>query len=168
MSQKKATIIPPHPLAVQVGEVLRDRGLTLGLAESCTGGLIGSLITDVAGSSDYFMGSAVTYSNEAKEGVLGVRHETLAAHGAVSAETAAEMAQGARRVFGTSVAASVTGIAGPGGGTATKPTGLVYIHVSAPGIEQGERHVFPADRIGNKRLAAEAVLRLLVRALEGA
>lgn len=165
MMDRKDQPVAPHPLAVEVGELLRRRGLTLGLAESCTGGLIGSLITDVAGSSDYFMGSAVTYSNEAKEGVLGVQHATLVAHGAVSAETAEEMAQGARRVFGTSVGASVTGIAGPGGGTATKPTGLIYIHVSAPGTEQGERHVFPADRIGNKRLAAEAVLRLLLRYL---
>jgi PncC family amidohydrolase len=160
--------VAPHPLAVEVGHLLRRRGLTLGLAESCTGGLIGSLITDVAGSSDYFMGSAVTYSNEAKEGVLGVQHATLVAYGAVSAETAEEMAAGARRIFGTSVGASVTGIAGPGGGTATKPAGLTYIHFSAPGAEQGERHVFPADRIGNKRLAAEAVLRLLLRCLEGA
>ena len=112
------------------------------------------------------MGSAGTYSNEAKEGVLGVRHETLVAHGAVSAETAEEMAQGARRVFGTPVGASVTGIAGPGGGTPTKPTGLTYIHLSAPGTERGERHVFPADRIENKRLAAEAVLRLLLRYLQ--
>ncbi len=113
---RKDQPVAPHPLAVEVGDLLRRRGLTLGLAESCTGGLIGSLITDVAGSSDYFMGSAVTYSNEAKEGVLGVQHATLVAHGAVSAETAEEMARGARRVFGTSVGASVTGIAGPGGG----------------------------------------------------
>lgn len=157
-----------YPLAAEVGERLRGRGLTLGLAESCTGGLIGSLITDVAGSSDYFMGSAVTYSNEAKERVLRVRHATLVEHGAVSAQTAEEMARGARRVFGTAVGASVTGIAGPGGGTAAKPTGLTYIHLSAPAAELGERHIFPADRIGNKRLAAEAVLRLLLRYLEEA
>ncbi len=85
----------PHPLAVELGRMLSARGLTLALAESCTGGLIGSLITDVAGSSDYFLGSAVTYAYSAKEDILGVRHETLLAHGAVSAATAAEMAQGA-------------------------------------------------------------------------
>ncbi len=155
----------PHPLAVELGALLRARGLTLALAESCTGGLIGNLITDVAGSSDYFLGSAVTYANSAKEGLLGVRHETLAAHGAVSAETAAEMAQGARRIYGADVAASVTGIAGPGGDTPDKPAGLTYIHLSAADAEIGERHVWPLDRLGNKRLSAEAVLGLVMHYL---
>ncbi len=95
----------PHPLAVELGHRLQECGLTLALAESCTGGLIGNLITDVPGSSDYFLGSAVTYAYSAKENLLGVRHETLLAHGAVSAETAAEMAQGARRIFGADIAA---------------------------------------------------------------
>lgn len=152
----------PHPLAVQLGELLRARGLTLALAESCTGGLIGSLITDVSGSSDYFLGSAVCYANSAKAGILGVRHETLLAHGAVSAQTAAEMAEGARRIFGADIAASVTGIAGPGGGTPDKPTGLTYIHLSATAAEIGQRHVWSADRMGNKLLSAEAVLRLVM------
>ena len=160
---------PPtaHPLAVALGERLRGRGLTLALAESCTGGLIGSLITDVAGSSDYFLGSAVTYANSAKAGLLGVREETLATVGAVSAETAAQMAQGARRVYGADIAAAVTGIAGPGGGTPEKPTGLTYIHLSAADAEIGECHVWERDRMGNKRLSAEAVLRLIVRYARG-
>ncbi len=145
---------------------LRARGLTLALAESCTGGLIGDLITDVPGSSDYFLGSAVTYAYSAKENILGVRHETLLAHGAVSAETAAEMAQGARRIFGADIAASVTGIAGPGGGMPGKPVGLVHIHLSASDAEIGERHVWDSDRAGNKRLSAEAVLRLVIRYVE--
>jgi PncC family amidohydrolase len=162
---RPTTAQQPHPLAAELGRLLSARGLTLALAESCTGGLIGSLITDVAGSSDYFLGSAVTYTNSAKEHILGVRHETLLAHGAVSAETAAEMAQGARRIFGADIAASVTGIAGPGGGMPGKPVGLVHIHLSAADAEIGERHVWDADRMGNKLLSAEAVLRLVVRYL---
>lgn len=157
----------PHPLAVALGDLLRARGLTLALAESCTGGLIGSLITDVAGSSDYFLGSAVCYANSAKERILGVARETLLAHGAVSAETATEMAQGARRIYAADIAASVTGIAGPGGGTPEKPTGLVHIHLSAVDAEIGQRCVWEADRMGNKQLSAEAVLRLVMGYVEG-
>lgn len=155
-----------HPLAKEVGRLLLERRLTLALAESCTGGLAGSLITDVPGSSDYFLGSAVTYAYSAKEGVLGVRHETLTVHGAVSFETAAEMAQGARKLFGSDIAVSVTGIAGPGGATPQKPVGLIYAHLSAADAEIGERHVWQADRVGNKLLSAEAVLRMVVRYLE--
>ena len=155
----------PNPLTIELGRLLNARGLTLALAESCTGGLIGSLITDMTGSSDYFLGSAVTYANGAKEDILGVQHETLLAHGAVSAETAAEMAQGARRIFGAAIAASVTGIAGPGGGIPGKPVGLVHIHLSASDAEIGERHVWDANRMGNKLLSAEAVLRLVMRYL---
>ncbi len=151
-----------HPLAIALGERLRARGLTLALAESCTGGLIGSLITDVAGSSDYFLGSAVTYANSAKTGLLGVPEQTLATVGAVSAETAAQMAQGARRIYRADIAAAVTGIAGPGGGTPEKPTGLTYIHLSAADAEIGQRHDWGSDRMGNKRLSAEAVLRLVL------
>jgi len=109
----------------------------------------------------------VTYSDNAKQKLLGVRAATLAAHGAVSAETAAEMAQGARRLYGADIAASVTGIAGPTGATPGKPVGLVYIHLSAEGAEWGERHQWDSDRIGNKVLAAEAVFRLLLRCLAG-
>jgi PncC family amidohydrolase len=155
-----------HPLAVRLGELLRARGWTIGLAESCSGGLIASLITDVAGSSDYFIGSAVTYANEAKAGLLGVQQATLDERGAVSAETATEMAQGAQRIFGTNIGASVTGIAGPTGATPTKPVGLTYIHVIGPNGSRGERHLFGSNRMGNKLLAAEAVLRLVIRYLE--
>ncbi len=154
-------------LAVEIGRLLSARGLTLALAESCTGGLIGDRITDVPGSSSYFLGSAVCYAYSAKEHILGVGHDTLLAHGAVSAETAAEMAQGARRIFGADIAVSVTGIAGPGGGLPNKPVGLVHIHLSAAGAEIGERHVWNSDRVGNKRLSAEAVLRLVLRYLTG-
>jgi PncC family amidohydrolase len=154
-------------LAQAAGQLLGARGLTLALAESCTGGLIGHLVTDVPGSSGYFLGSAVCYAYSAKEQILGVQHETLLMHGAVSAETAAEMAQGARRLFGADVAVSVTGIAGPGGGLLNKPVGLVHIHLSAADVEIGERYVWGADRAGNKRLSAEAVLRLVIRYVEG-
>lgn len=154
-------------LAQAAGQLLAARGLTLALAESCTGGLIGHLVTDVPGSSGYFLGSAVCYAYSAKEQILGVQHETLLTHGAVSAETAAEMAQGARRLFGADIAVSVTGIAGPGGGLPNKPVGLVHIHLSAADAEIGERHVWSADRAGNKRLSAEAVLRLVIRYVEG-
>lgn len=155
----------PHPLALQVHERLVDSGLTLAFAESCTGGLIADLVTDISGSSAYLLGSAVTYANSAKQGIVGVRSETLAAHGAVSAETAAEMAQGARRAYGSDIAASVTGIAGPTGATPGKPVGLVYIHLSAEGAEWGERYVWDGDRLANKALSAEAVLRLVLRYL---
>lgn len=149
-------------LAAEVGDLLRGTPLTLALAESCTGGLVSSLITDVAGSSEYFLGGAVCYANRAKEAILGVRPETLQAHGAVSAETAAEMAQGARRLFGADLGLAVTGIAGPGGGSAEKPVGLVYIHLSAPRAEIGQHFIWHSDRVGNKRLSAEAALKLLV------
>jgi len=150
-------------LAAEVGQLLTASGLTLALAESCTGGLTGHLITDVPGSSSYFLGSAVCYAYSAKESVLGVRHETLEAHGAVSAECAQEMAQGARRLFGADIAVSVTGIAGPGGGLPNKPVGLVHIHLSAPDAEIAKRHVWNADRASNKALSAEAVLGLVAR-----
>lgn len=154
-----------EPLEVSVGKLLTARGLTLALAESCTGGLIGSLITDVPGSSAYFLGSAVTYAYSAKEVVLGVQHETLAKYGAVSAETAREMAQGARRLFGADIAVAVTGIAGPTGGLPHKPVGLVYLHLSAEDAEIGERHIWDGDRLENKRRSAEAALALILRYL---
>lgn len=113
-------------LAFELG--LRHK--TMCCAESCTGGLIGAAMTDMAGSSEYFLGSAVTYSNEAKMKLLGVRKQTLADHGAVSEETASEMALGAAALFGADYSVAVTGIAGPGGETPTKPVGLVYIAVS--------------------------------------
>jgi nicotinamide-nucleotide amidase len=109
-------------LEVMIGQLLQKHRLTLATAESCTGGLIGHRLTDVPGSSDYFLGGIIAYSNEIKERLLGVQLETLQAHGAVSAETAIEMAR-ASRVLGADVAVSVTGIAGPGGGTADKPSG---------------------------------------------
>lgn len=118
-------------LAGTVVELLRQKHKTLATAESCTGGMIGQAITDIPGASEVYGFGFITYANEAKEKILGVRHETLAAHGAVSPETAAEMAAGAKRVSGADVAVAVTGIAGPGGGTPEKPVGLVYVGVAS-------------------------------------
>ena len=117
-------------------ELCRDQGLTLGTAESCTGGLVAGRLTSVPGSSDVVRGGIVAYDNGIKEALLGVPPELLAEHGAVSAEVAAAMATGARERLGVDVAVSVTGIAGPGGGTPEKPVGLVFFHASGPMGEQ--------------------------------
>jgi PncC family amidohydrolase len=154
-------------LEEKVGRLLVQRGLTLALAESCTGGLIGHRITDVPGSSDYFIGSVVAYAYQVKERVLGVRHETLYEHGAVSEQVALEMACGARRLLATDVALAVTGVAGPGGGTPEKPVGLVYVALSARDAERCQQHVWPFDRAGNKAASANAALTLLLEYLEG-
>ena len=157
-------------LEVRVGRLLTARGWTISAAESCTGGLIMSRLTDISGSSAYVLGGAVTYSNEAKMALVKVKAETLAQWGAVSEQTAAEMAAGARQLFGTQVALSVTGIAGPGGGTATKPVGLTYIGLSAEGLAESRviRRVWEGDRVENKRSSADAALGLLIDYLEEA
>lgn len=146
-------------LEMTVGRLLLKQRLTLATAESCTGGLIGHRLTEVPGSSEYFRGGIIAYSNDIKERLLGVSHATLEAHGAVSAETAVEMARGARCVLGTDIAVSVTGIAGPGGGTVDKPIGLTYIAVTAANYERVERFVWDQDRSANKRASSEAALQ---------
>ncbi len=154
-------------LARKVGQRLAAAKLTIAAAESCTGGLIGHLITENAGCSDYFMGSAVVYSYAAKEGVLGVDHATLLAEGAVSDAVARQMAQGSRRLFDTDVALAVTGIAGPGGGLPNKPVGTVYIAINARDDYTDSRHFcWDADRTGNKLLSAQAALELALAYLE--
>lgn len=156
-----------EPLEAVVGRLLRERGLKLAVAESCTGGLISHRITDVPGSSDYYPGSVTAYANEVKEALLGVRHDTLCRHGAVSEETAREMAEGVRRVLGADLGLAVTGVAGPTGGTPEKPVGLVYIALATPDGEWVERHVWKGDRWANKAASAEAALDLVRRYLEG-
>ncbi|MFL7807943.1 MAG: CinA family protein [Anaerolineae bacterium] len=153
--------------AETVGQLLGAHGQTLSTAESCTGGLIGDAITDIPGSSDYYRGGVIAYANEAKQNVLGVRPGTLAVLGAVSEETALQMARGARRLFGTDYALSVTGIAGPGGGTRQKPVGLVYIALVGPNVERAERHVWEGDRRANKRASARRALQMLIEHLRG-
>lgn len=149
------------------GGLLVEQGLTLATAESCTGGLVGHRITNVPGSSAYYLGGCVAYANEAKEALLGVGRETLSTYGAVSEETAQEMARRVRQRLGTDVGLSVTGIAGPTGGTREKPVGLVYVALSAADEEWCERHVWQGDRASNKEQSAEAALRLLVEYLRG-
>lgn len=156
-----------RPLEIVVGRLLKEKGLTLAVAESCTGGLVGHRITDVPGSSDYYRGSVVAYASDVKEKVLGVRPETLLDHGAVSEATAREMARRVRRLIDAELGVSATGIAGPSGGTAEKPVGLVYISLVAPDGEWVERHVWDGDRWENKTRTAEAVLDVMRRYLEG-
>ncbi len=148
-------------LARTVGDVLRARGWTLAVAESCTGGLLGHLITDVAGSSDYFVGGVIAYSNAAKQELLGVRTATLAQYGAVSEPAAREMAARARHLLRADVALAVTGIAGPGGGTLEKPVGLVYIALDAADRRECRRYVWDGDRTTNKLQSARAALTIL-------
>ncbi|MXZ25955.1 MAG: CinA family protein [Caldilineaceae bacterium SB0665_bin_21] len=149
-------------LAARVVTAYGVQGLTCATAESCTGGLVGHLLTEIAGSSASFMGAAVTYSYEAKEKVLGVDAGLLEAKGAVSAEVAAAMAAGARELYEVDVAVAITGVAGPGGGTPDKPVGLVHLHLSgADGCEEGRRKVWPSDRRGNKELSAREALTML-------
>ncbi len=163
MTNHAPTLAQLRELSAELGRHLDEHHLTIALAESCTGGMIASVLTDIAGSSHYVMGGVVSYSNFAKMHVLGVRPETLDAHGAVSAETAQEMARGARALLQTDLAVSVTGIAGPGGGTPEKPVGLVYLHLAASDADWGEMHIWPYDRIGNKRASVAAGLRLALR-----
>ncbi len=148
-----------------IGILLRQRNWKLALAESCTGGLLGHRITNVPGSSDYFLGGIVAYAYEAKVHLLGVRWETLQRYGAVSRETVLEMARGACQRFGAEVAVSVSGIAGPGGGTPEKPVGMTWIGLVTPDFEYAQRFQFSGDREANKHQAAEAALRVLLEYL---
>ena len=145
----------------KIGDKLRERKLTIGIAESCTGGLISHRITSVPGSSDYYMGSVISYSNEVKMRILGVKESTLDDFGAVSSECAQEMAEGVRRLLGTDIGLSVTGIAGPGGATPDKPVGLVYIALASPDGTSHSRFIFDADREGNKKRSSDEALNIL-------
>jgi nicotinamide-nucleotide amidase len=148
-----------------VGGLLKARGLKLALAESCTGGLIGKLLTDVAGSSDYVLLDAVVYANSAKRDLLGVPAAVLEQHGAVSAETAAAMAEGVLAKAGADLAVAITGIAGPGGGSADKPVGTVWFGVARRGGKtETERRVLPGDRERIRTLAAYVALQLVANA----
>lgn len=144
-----------------IGRLLKERGLTLATAESCTGGLIGHRLTNVPGSSAYYLGGLVAYDNRVKSGQLGVPEEILAARGAVSEETARAMAEGVRSRLGADLGLSVTGIAGPDGGTAAKPVGLVYLGLACADNTKVRRLQFAWDRIGNKEMAAQSALALL-------
>ena len=152
-------------LARRLQAVCTARGLTVATAESCTGGLVAHAITEIAGSSAYFRGGIVAYSNMIKEAELGVPAEVIAAHGAVSAQVATAMASGARDRLAVDLAVSVTGIAGPDGGTEAKPVGLTYVAVAdARGVEV-RRFMWTGGRSANKRSSAAAVLELLLERL---
>ena len=154
-----------RPVEELVLEGLRERGWQLATAESCTGGLVGARLTDVPGSSEAYVGGVIAYSDHVKRSELGVPSATLEEHGAVSAETAAAMAKGARERFSTDVAVAVTGIAGPDGGTAEKPVGLVYLHVEAPPGDASLRVVLPGDREAVRARATALALHMLRRLL---
>ena len=159
--------LSPLSLEILVGQLLTQHKLTLAVAESCTGGLVGHRLTNVPGSSTYFLGGVVAYAYDAKEDLLGVSHNTLYDHGAVSEETAREMARGVRRALGADIGISVTGIAGPGGGMPDKPVGLAWVALSTREGEHAKRFVWDGDRITNKEKSAEAALEMVREYLEG-
>jgi PncC family amidohydrolase len=152
--------------AYQVGVALGQRQWTVASAESCTGGLIGHMLTEIAGSSAYYLGGVVAYSNQVKVRQLGVSEATLAVEGAVSEATAREMAQGVRERLRSSVGVATTGIAGPGGATATKPVGLVYICVTTPATSICQHYLFSGDRQAIKQQTALHALELILVALD--
>ncbi len=149
-----------YTMAERVGKALLEHQQTICTAESCTGGLVASALTDISGSSAYMLGGVVTYSNAAKQRLIQVQTSTLETYGAVSEETAKEMALGVRALFGADIALSVTGIAGPGGGSEVKPVGLTYIGGAWAGGVIVRRFVWDGDRLQNKRSSAIAALQL--------
>ena len=154
-------------IAETVLEACRARGLTVAVAESCTGGMLGARLTAIAGSSDVVRGGVIAYDNAVKVAQLGVREATLDAHGAVSEETVREMATGARREIGAAVGIAITGIAGPGGGTPDKPVGTIWLAVDVDGDVHAKRIQTIGDRDENRRRAAQGALAMTMRALRG-
>lgn len=148
-------------IEMRVAALLSEYKLQLGIAESCTGGLMGHRITDVPGSSTFFRGGIVAYSYAAKEALLGVEHQTLLQFGAVSAEVAAQMAKGALQAFQCDYALSITGIAGPGGGMPGKPVGLTYIGLAYQGKTLWQKHIWNGTRAENKEKSVAAALKFL-------
>lgn len=153
-------------LEQEIGNLLRQKGMTLGVVESATGGLISHRITNVPGSSDYYKGSVTAYSNEAKVKVVGVKAETINRYGAVSSQVAEEMAEGGRKLLAVDICLADTGIAGPSGATPGKPMGLFYLGLSHQGGTYSRKHDFQGDREQNKQSAAEAALGWLKEYLE--
>ena len=149
-----------------IGDILRKKGMTLGVIESATGGLISNRITNVAGSSDYYKGSITAYSNEIKNRIVGVKAETLDEYGSVSAQTAEELASGGKNVLEVDICIADTGMAGPGGATPDKPVGLFYIGLSHKTTTFNRKHIFDGDREQNKEEAADTALQILKEYLE--
>ncbi|MBM7843744.1 CinA family protein [Herpetosiphon giganteus] len=157
-----------HALAQAVITALAQRQWTLATAESCTGGLLGDWLTNIAGSSVVYLGGIIAYANSAKQQLLHVPASTLATVGAVSAETALAMAQGTAQALGATVGLSTTGIAGPGGGSTEKPVGLVYLGLALPNQALVEQQIWPYDRLGNKQASAQRALEWLLEQLNAA
>lgn len=153
-------------LAERLQGICLGRHLSLAVAESCTGGLLAATITDVPGSSGYFRGGVVSYADDVKSGLLDVPEATIAAHGAVSAQVARAMAVGARLRIGADLAASVTGVAGPDGGSEEKPVGLTYVGLADAGMSDVRRFVWTGDRSANRHDSVQAVLRWLIEHAE--
>ena len=153
-------------MARRLQELCLARQVTVATAESCTGGLVASVITDVGGSSGYFRGGLVAYANEAKVRLLDVSPDLLTAHGAVSAQVAKAMAMGARGRLSVDVAVSVTGVAGPGGGSAAKPVGLTYVAVADEAGVEVRRFHWDGDRVANKDASVRAALELVISHVE--
>ena len=153
-------------LEAAVGRLLKEKGKKVAVAESCTAGMLGAAFTDEAGSSDYFEGGAIVYSNEAKQNILGVREDTLIAHGAVSEETAMELAANVRDRFSTDYGIGITGIAGPGGGTRDKPVGTVWIGIADENGSSATRHVFGDDRAMNRERSVGVALTKIYKKLK--
>ena len=157
-----------HPSEAEtLVSLLRSKGKTVSTAESCTGGLIGASITDILGASEVFLVGVVSYSNDAKEGILGVSHSVLIEHGAVSEQTARQMVEGSMRLFDSDYAVAVTGIAGPGGATPEKPVGLVYIAVADGPRTVVTRNVFKGDRQEVRESTVREACSLLTDMVEG-
>jgi PncC family amidohydrolase len=153
-------------LSSEIGKLLTDESLTIASAESCTGGLIGHILTGVSGSSQYYLGGVIAYSNRIKEEILGVQSQTLVQHGAVSKETACEMAKGIRKIFEADIGVATTGIAGPTGGTPTKPVGLVWIGISTKPNTQAFEYHFKGSRNDVKTSTVKAILTRLLDQLK--
>ncbi len=149
-------------LLEKIARLLKERKMRIATAESCTGGLIGHTLTNIPGSSDYYEGGIISYSNALKAKLLGVREKTLVVYGAVSEQTAHEMAEGMRRRANVDIGIATTGIAGPGGGTPEKPVGLVYIALSTEKDTKVEKHLFHGNRVENKEHTCNAALALLL------
>lgn len=153
-------------LLTRAHELLLRSELTVSVAESCTGGLLGAALTETAGSSAYFLGGVLAYADGVKVNVLAVDERTIAAHGAVSGPVAVEMANAARRLTGSDIAISITGIAGPAGGTDQKPVGTTYIGVSGLGSEHTLHYVWQGNRAENRAASVRAALEVLVQMIE--
>ncbi len=154
-------------LEVSIGKLLRQRGLKLAVAKSCTGGRLADHITDVPGSADYFLGGVVAYAYEVKVALLHVSWDTLRKYGAVSRETALEMARGVRAALVADIGVSITGIAGPGGGLPGKPVGTTWIGLSAREGDWARRFAWQGDRLANKESSAQAGLQFVLDYLNG-